>query len=119
MDVGTNLKQEEDFSLEDVGFQLQQWEVIPPFRHFDTITNFPIPRWHLCVPSNPNAHPNTRFSKVVHCNIVAQLAEHRNKWEMITYGRVLCGESDYHPILMIRLHNYYTFQGGEGLRLVS
>ena len=65
MKVDTNLTREEVFALEDVGFQLQQREALPPRRRLRTMTNLPIPCLHFCVPPNPDAHPNTRFFKAV------------------------------------------------------
>ena len=58
VNVGTKLTWEDVFALEDVGFQLQQWEALSPHCHLDTMPNPPNPHLHLCVPANPNTHPN-------------------------------------------------------------
>lgn len=47
--------------------------------------NLFIPHAHLCVPSNPKAHPNTTFSKIVWHNPYAPTHEHMNKWESILH----------------------------------
>ena len=79
--VGTNLTREEVFALEDAWFQLQQKYAMSPRCRLRTMTNLPIPRSHFRIPSNPDAHPNTRFSKAVRRNMAAPLIKHKNKWE--------------------------------------
>ena len=56
--VGTKITWEEVFSLEDVGFQLQQREALSPHCRLDTMPKPLIPHSHFRVSANPNAHPN-------------------------------------------------------------
>jgi len=57
--VGTNLSQEDVIALEDIGFQLWQWEALSPCHRLGKMSNLPIPQLHFCVSPNPNAHPTT------------------------------------------------------------
>jgi hypothetical protein len=48
--IDTNLSRQEVLALEDVGFQLQQKEVLSPSRRLSTIAMLPIPRTDFHVP---------------------------------------------------------------------
>lgn len=47
--------------------------------------NLPIPRAHFCVPLNPDAHPNNKFSKIAQHNHATPLPEQHNKWESASH----------------------------------
>ena len=79
--IGTNLSRHEVLALEDVGFQLQQREVLPPRRRLSTIATLPSPWTIFCAPLNPDAQPTSRYKKVGRCNLVALMASHKCKWE--------------------------------------
>ena len=119
VEVGINLTWEEVFTLEDVGFQLHDQEAFSSHRRLGTIPNLPIPRSQFCFPSNPHAHPTTRYPEAIRCNMATPLPKHKKSMgECITHGWLLCGGSDCHPIHWIWLHHNHSLQGGEGLPCV-
>ena len=79
--MDTNLSREEVLALEDVGFQLQQREVLSPRRRLSTIPTHFIPCSHFSMPLNPDAHPTFRFRKSMRRNPTTPTADHKNKWE--------------------------------------
>jgi hypothetical protein len=79
--IGTNLSRQEVLTLVDVGFQLQQREVLSPSCRLSTIAILPILRTDFHVPLNPNAHPTSRFGKSVRLNLAPPTVDHKNKWE--------------------------------------
>jgi hypothetical protein len=79
--MGTNLSRQEVLALEDVGFQLQQREVLSHRRRLFIIATLPIPRTDFRVPQKPDAHPTSRFGKTVRRNLGAPTTDHKNKWE--------------------------------------
>ena len=81
--IGTNLSRQEVLALKDVGFQLQQREVISPRRRLSTIATLPIPQTDFRVPLKLDAHPTSRFGKTVRRNLGALMANHKNKWESV------------------------------------
>ena len=81
--IGTNLSRQEVLALKDIGFQLQQREALFPRRRLSTIAMLPIPQMHFHVPLNPDAHPTSRFDKLVHRNLTALIVYHENKWESV------------------------------------
>ena len=83
---GTNLTHEEAFASEDIDFQLQQWEPLLLWCWLmKTMPSHPIPESNSHVSPSPNAHPNTRFSKAVSCNMAPPLLEHTIKWESASH----------------------------------
>ena len=83
MKLGTNISRHEALALEDIGFQLQQREILSPRQRFSTIAMFPIPRMVFHVPLNPDAHPTSKFGKSMCGNLVALRVDHKNKWESV------------------------------------
>ena len=79
--IGTNLSRQEVLALEDDGFQLQQRETLSPRHRFSTITMLSIPWTDFHVPLNPDAHPTSRFGRLVRGNLATSKVDHRNKWE--------------------------------------
>ena len=77
--------------------------------------NLSIPWSHFCVLANLNAHPDTKFTKAVCHNTAAPFQIIGINGERITYGWVLCGENDCHPIPWIWLHDNHSVQWGEDL----
>ena len=77
--MGTYLSREEVLALEDVEFQLQPREALPPHCRFLTIPTFLIHRSHFCMPLNPDAHPTFKFGKTVCCNPTTPTIDHKNK----------------------------------------
>ena len=73
----------EILTLEDVGFQLQQKEILSPRRRLSTIEMFPIPWMDFHVSLNLNAHSTFRFGKSVLRNLAAPMIDHKNKWESV------------------------------------
>ena len=70
-------------ALEDARFQLQQKELISPHRRLSTIAMLPIPWTDFQVPLKLDAHPTSRFGKMVRRNLGALTTYHKNKCESI------------------------------------
>ena len=79
--VGTNLSRQEVLALEDVGFQLQQGEVLSSPRRLSTIATLPTHQTDFRVPLKLNAYSTSGFGKTVCRNLGAPTAYHKNKWE--------------------------------------
>ena len=79
--ISTNLSKYKVVTFEDVGFQLQQREVLSPRRRILTIATLPIPHSHFYMLSKSEAHPTFRSGKTVCRNPIAPLVDHKSKWE--------------------------------------
>jgi hypothetical protein len=73
--IGTNLSRQEVLTL-DVGFQLQQREVLSPRRRLLTIAMLPIPRTDFHVPLNPDVHLISTLGKSVRRNLSTPTIDH-------------------------------------------
>lgn len=69
MKVGTNLSWEDFFCIGGSSILVSTQEALLAQRWLYHMPNLPIPRAHFCVPLNPNAHPNNKFSKIAQHNL--------------------------------------------------
>ena len=79
--IGTNLSRQKVLALKDVGFQLQQREVLSPHCRLSTIAMLPIYRMDFHVPLLPDVHPTSKFGKSARLNLTAPIVDHKNKWK--------------------------------------
>ena len=86
--ISSNLSKNEVVTFEDVGFQLQQREVLSPRHRFSTIATFPIPHSHFYTLSKPDAHLTFMPRKTVCRNPTTSMVDYNNKWKSVGFMEV-------------------------------
>ena len=80
MKIGTNLSKEKVLELEDVGFQFgAKGGTFSPLQIFYNLQHSQSIWLHFRVLANPGAHPTSKYGKTMHHNLVAPMANHKNK----------------------------------------
>ena len=87
--IGTNLSRDEMLVIVDIGFQLQQRDVLQPHRMLSTIAILLILWYYFCVPPNQDTHPTSSFGKTMHCNLATSRANHKNNWKVLDSWMVI------------------------------